>query len=395
MPQGVIIGAGAVGRGFVAELLHDAGWQVIFVDVNPQLVHGINQHGSYRHITVSHDGEYVKQIGGVRAIDTTDPAAAQAIAQADLVATAVGARALPAVAPLLAAGLRRRLAASDGPLTVLLCENLHHAAECMREHLLVHLPELSEAQLHDVVGLAETSIGRMIPVPINSAQATDIRVEPYKFLPYDAAAVIGPRPTLANVIADDCVPFAFYADRKLYVHTLGHCLCAYLGHYYQDEYIWQAIARTDIRFFVRAAMVESAAALSAAFGVPMAPLLDHIDDLLYRFSNVRLADTTQRVGRDAGRKMAPGDRFLGALTMAMEQASPTGYLSFAVAVGAVRLANERSWRPGEIDTYLTQNLPTATDMPLLAAHIAALARGFDPSAQIALLNARYQPSHII
>jgi mannitol-1-phosphate 5-dehydrogenase len=38
-----------------------------------------------------------------------------------------------------------------------------------------------------------------------------------------------------------------------------------------------------------------------------------VDDLLHRFQNKRLGDTVYRVGRDLRRKLAPGDRMVGAL----------------------------------------------------------------------------------
>jgi len=54
-------------------------------------------------------------------------------------------------------------------------------------------------------------------------------LKPHKFLPYDANAVIDEMPAVSGLVGDLMVPFAFCVDRKLYIHNLGPCLCAYFG----------------------------------------------------------------------------------------------------------------------------------------------------------------------
>ena len=66
---------------------------------------------------------------------------------------------------------------------------------------------------------------------------------------------------------------------------MGHAICAYLGRLIGDDFLWQTIARPEIRNLVREAMVEIAGALATAYGRPISDLLDHVDDLLHRFTN--------------------------------------------------------------------------------------------------------------
>ena len=56
-------------------------------------------------------------------------------------------------------------------------------------------------------------------------------------------------------------PFDFYIKRKLYVHNMGHAICAYMGDLLGLEYIYEAIAVPHIRILVQNAMLESAMAL--------------------------------------------------------------------------------------------------------------------------------------
>ena len=52
-------------------------------------------------------------------------------------------------------------------------------------------------------------------------------------------------------------PFRFIIERKLYVHNMGHAVCAYLGSLKGYTYICEAIADPEIRVIVREAMTES------------------------------------------------------------------------------------------------------------------------------------------
>ncbi len=108
-------------------------------------------------------------------------------------------------------------------------------------------------------------------------------------------------------------PFALYIERKLFIHNMGHSLTAYLGNLKGYEYIWQAIEDPEIEVLALRAMTESALALSIRYNVPFKDLYEHVEDLLFRFTNKKLGDTVFRVGRDLKRKLSPGDRLVGAI----------------------------------------------------------------------------------
>ena len=105
----VHFGAGNIGRGFVAQFLHESGYQVIFADVNDELIGALQQQPSYQVHEVG-EGARTIVVDGYRAINsrTHEDEVVAAIAEADLVTTAVGARILPFVAPVLAKGLAAR-----------------------------------------------------------------------------------------------------------------------------------------------------------------------------------------------------------------------------------------------------------------------------------------------
>lgn len=391
-----VIGAGSVGLGFIGQLFSDDGWEVVFCDVNPDVLARLNRDRGYRHICVSNQGDQERFIAPVRAVDSADPAAlARAVAHTDALATAVGARALPAVAAGVAAGIRARIEQGAPPFTILLCENLHGAPEIFRALLADRLPEVDAASLDAMVGLAATSIGRMIPVTRASpdpAEPVTVRVEPYAFLPFDATAVRGPALEVPGLVNPGATPFGFYSDRKLYVHNLGHCLAAYLGEQAGAEFVWQAIADPAVRYFVRSAMVESALVQARRYGVEVQSVVDHVDDLIARFGNRALADTVERVGRDPERKMAAGDRFVGAYTACRDAGMVPRYLSAALAVGAARLGVHHRWDRAHLDAHLTGMLGRLP--ALLTAQLDALAAGFDFASQVGLVDAGFDPPRI-
>ena len=118
MKHAVMFGAGNIGRGFLGQLFSESGYEVAFVDVDEALISALNEGGRYRLRLV--DNEHVDEvsISPVRALHSRQAVAvAEALAGADIAATAVGARVLPHIAPLVAAGaVRRAEAAAPTPL---------------------------------------------------------------------------------------------------------------------------------------------------------------------------------------------------------------------------------------------------------------------------------------
>ena len=57
MSSGVIFGAGSIGRGFIGQLFSQAGLEVVFVEVDPNLVRELNARGSYPVRIVDNTGQ--------------------------------------------------------------------------------------------------------------------------------------------------------------------------------------------------------------------------------------------------------------------------------------------------------------------------------------------------
>lgn len=314
-----MFGAGAVGRGFLGQLFSESGYEVVFIDVDEVLIERLNARRAYPIHLVTNAGSEEITIQPVRALNSRQSEeVAHAVAGASIAATAVGARVLPIIAPLVAEGICRRAAdPACGPLNIIICENLKDAAASFRKMVAGHLPEALQSNLAQNVGFVDTVIGRMVPPPTEEMRASDaalIAVEPYKELPVERAAFIGPIPEIIGMQA--CDNFPAYTARKLYIHNCGHAYIGYLGYLKGYEYGYEALADREIRADFEKAMQESMRGIVAAYNVEAAWLEAHKNDLTERFANRALGDTIFRIARDPLRKLAPRDRLIGAARLA-------------------------------------------------------------------------------
>ncbi len=342
MKQAVMYGGGNIGRGFIGALLSQSGYEVTFIDVAEPVVKALQENHRYpvRYVSsAGHEDVWVEHVTAVNGND--QEAASEAIANCDIMATAVGARILKFIVGNIVAGLRKRWARTDKPLNIIICENLMDA-NLVVEKMLKELLTEDEIKLFDErVGLVEASIGRMVPVQTEEMKDGDpmrVCVERYGFLPTDKAAFKGEIPEIKNMVP--FAPFDFYIKRKLYVHNMGHATCAYLGDILGLDYICQSIDVPEVRVLVQNAMLESAMALSRKYGVELEKLVLHITDLLHRFTNAALMDTCARVGGDPGRKLAPADRLIGSSLLCLEQGVTPAYIAVGAAAGLRRYISE-------------------------------------------------------
>ena len=310
MFRAVQFGAGNIGRGFLAQLYSDSGWETVFVELRGELVRELNRRGRYE-IEIVGPGARRVEVKTVRAVRAADAdSVAKEVSRADLLATAVGAKALGGVAPLLARGLELR-AGSGVPLDVLVCENLLGAPERLRRLVEETIDARAEKFLDEKVGFVGAVIARMIPPPTNDdPDILSVRVERYSALPVDARAFRGRLPQIDGV--EMCANFRAMEERKLFVHNAGHAMLAYLGFCAGKGFIWEAVRDPRLRANAEGGMKEAGEALCRRHGFGRGEMAEHIRDLIERFSNRALLDTVRRVGRDPVRKLARRDRLVGA-----------------------------------------------------------------------------------
>jgi len=316
----VLFGAGKIGRSFIGQLFSRSGFEVVFVDINKVLIDELNRRRQYDVIIKSEKDKKITVLN-VRGVYATDiNMVYDEIADALIVCVSVGLRGLPDVMKVLAKGLLMRYEARNNvPVDIIIAENMRNAANYFHEQLARLLP--GYYPIDRLVGLIETSIGKMVPImPQKDIEEDMLRVyaEPYNTLILDKKAFKNSIPDVEGLDPKDNMKA--WTDRKLFIHNLGHASVAYYGFIYDKNltYTWQALDVPEIYKFVRNTMLQAADILMAAWSgeFSMGSLSEHIDDLLYRFRNKALGDTIYRVGCDLKRKLGPDDRIVGAIRMA-------------------------------------------------------------------------------
>ncbi|MBQ9734402.1 MAG: mannitol dehydrogenase [Clostridia bacterium] len=334
MKRFVMYGAGNIGRGFIGGLFSNAGYKVGFVDINKEVINRLNEDKEYSVHTVTSEQNIEEKIKNVYGIDGTDiELVSDEICACDMMATAIGVNVLKFIAKPIALGIKKRATINAKSLNIIICENLIGADEFLKGLIKKEIPEL-EDYVENSVGFVEASIGRMVPVMTEEKKAGNplrVNVEPYNILPVDKDAFKGEIPVVKNLYPFS--PFNLFIERKLFMHNMGHALCAYLGYLRDYEYIYQTVEDFDIRYVAYRALTASAIALAKENGVDMNWLLAHADNLLYRFQNVALGDTVARVGKDTKRKLGGNDRLIGALKLAEKMEIDATYICVGVAAG--------------------------------------------------------------
>ncbi|KAH9012231.1 mannitol dehydrogenase domain-containing protein [Lactarius deliciosus] len=330
-PQAVHFGAGNIGRGFIGALLVESGYFVVFADVDTKLIKELNTHDSYE-VHVLDEIERTEEIHSYSGVLSQTDDVLHAIAQPHtrLITTAVGPNVLVRIAPIIAKGLQERLAAGDGPLNIIACENMVGQTETLGKYVRRYLSDEENAWLGDAVGFANCSVDRIVPAPAQTENPLDVGVEDFSEWAVDRSGLRTPiEPPVRGMTLTDALPA--YIERKLYTLNCGHAIAAYLGFAHGLDRIDQALANTAILQDVRGALRESGAALVRKHGFDEREHEQYVERALHRFVNPKLHDDVVRVGRQPLRKLAKGDRLLGPTAMAREYGLPVDHLARGIA----------------------------------------------------------------
>lgn len=335
----VIFGAGKIGRSFIGQVFSRSGYEVVFIDINVNLIDDLNRYRQYKVIIKSGSGDETITISNVRGIylNETEKVISE-LSNASIAAISVGQQGLPLTIPLIARALiLRRQQRENWPLDIIIAENMRNADKYLAKELSYLLPV--DFPLDTFVGLVETSIGKMVPIMTQK----DLDDDPLQVFaePYNSLIVAGN--SFRNNIPEvkDLEPkenIKAWVDRKLFIHNLGHATAAYLGFQKNPQwiFIYEALADPEILENTGKTMSQSAGILLELYPdeFTFSQLEAHIHDLLERFQNKGLGDTIFRVGCDLNRKLSPDDRLIAPLNAAKKLNKPFN-LIYNVLIAAV------------------------------------------------------------
>ena len=316
----LIVGAGRIGRGFLAHLFLQAGWSVTFVERSEPLVEELRRRGSYTLKLAGAEGGVERvTLSGFRALPAGDgEAVAAEIAGADLLAVAVQPSDLAGAAGLLASGLRARLSSRLEGLNLILCANLPGAAAVLRRELRKAWGEEDAGKL-ERLGILETIVIRTIPDPSPELQAgnpLDLLASDYPELYVDRDAVVGALPAVTGLVAQD--RFAGRETRKLYTYNMCHALLGFWGLAEGHDSVADSFADPWIRRQAERALEEATSGLVGELGFSPEQMAEWNEGVRRLMANRLLGDPVRRVVRDPLRKLGRGERITGPALLALK-----------------------------------------------------------------------------
>ncbi|KAH7146289.1 mannitol dehydrogenase C-terminal domain-containing protein [Dactylonectria macrodidyma] len=329
--KAVHFGAGNIGRGFVACFLHNSGYEVVFADVNGDLIDQINSSPSYRVIEVGTEGTSENAITNYRAINsrTHEEDLIEEIRTADVVTCSVGPNILRFIAPVIAKGIDRR-SNDESPLHVIACENAIGATDTLAGH--IKDPRNTSADRLDDHHLraryANSAIDRIVPAQDPDA-GLDVTLE--KFFewvvdrtPFEDIGI----PSIEGINwVDNLQPFI---ERKLFTVNTGHATAAYHGYNRRKRTVYDALQDKEIMAEVRGALMETKTLITTKHTIDEDAQLAYVNKIIKRIGNPHLEDAVERVGRAPLRKLSRKERFIGPAAELAENGESIKYLLDAI-----------------------------------------------------------------
>jgi mannitol-1-phosphate 5-dehydrogenase len=324
--QALIIGPGRIGCGYLAPLFADAGWDVVLAARTARRAAMIEAAGD---LQVRCAGDPCPQRVSVRAVPIAGEAFTRAACEADLIATAVGARRLTGLAVPLARALAAR--AGDAPVDVWTVENgdvapvLAAAVRRAAAGLGLTLPPVGFAGAIAEVVVAHGDWKRSArPVFVGDG---------WRRMLVDETALLTALPRLPGVTGT-----GRYRERlleKAVGFSAGHMLCAYLGALRGHRLIDRAVADPQLRPLIQRSLLQARTAFLRAHALDD-EVEGPVELALERYADARLGDPVARVARDPVRKLAPEGPLVAPARLVLETTLrvPAG---FAVAIAGALL----------------------------------------------------------
>ena len=324
----LIFSGGKIARGFLAHLLALSGYRLTFVEKDAGLVRLLRERGRYR-VHIMGAPERSIEISGFNVLAAQDEAAvAAAVAAAGVIFISIGGPNLPQVAPLLAAGLRKRRAG----VNILLAENYFQPARWLRGMIAERLSADEQEWFAREVGIVETLVLRSTIEPTEELKAEDplcLKAQDMWELPADKDAFVGGIPPIEGLAPKE--NFQGGLVRKLFTYNAINAVIAYHGRLKGYELLADAANDPELAELARAAGRESSAALCARYGFDPGEQRQFAESAIAKYQKREIVDPIERNTRDPLRKLSRHDRLIGPACLALQEGIRPEALSRGIA----------------------------------------------------------------
>ena len=347
--KAIHFGGGNIGRGFVAEFLHNSGYEVVFIDVIDSLIETLQKTPSYEVTEIGPEGETKFTIDNFRAINSKHEMekVIEEIATADVVTCAVGPNILKFIAEPIAKGIEARK--KKEPLAVIACENAIGATDTLRGFIEQKLSDDTKANIKDKARFANSAIDRIVPIQPDG-QGMNVMIEKFyewcvesePFKPADPPAIKGVH------YVENLQP---YIERKLYTVNTSHATAAYYGYNKGFKYIHEVLENQELHDVIRNVLKETAHLICTKHThISTSDQAEYVEAIIKRISNPVLKDDVARVGRAPLRKLSRKERFIGPAAHLAESGEKVECL-----LGSVEMALRFQNVPGDEESEMLAN----------------------------------------
>lgn len=315
MARALIIGCGAIGRGFIPWTLDN--FEIDFYDSSREVVTGISSQGGYTtHMSI--DGALsAKSIAPKTITHNVDELS---LASYDVAFVAVG--------PRNVANISRSLSSLRCPVFSL--ENDPATVDTLTYRL----------------SLKNVYFGVPDVITSSTASPISLRKDPFSLHTENGVLYLQDNPSISEnlkALLPDVTWLPIERlnqewDAKLYLHNTPHCIAAYLGFLAHSTYLHEALSCIAIRRLILGLIEEILHALKLTTAYDHVFLESYAEKELNRFSNPLLFDPISRVAREPIRKLHPSGRLVGALRLMLSTGVRPVCLTIGIAA-ALRYLN--------------------------------------------------------
>ena len=322
----LVVGAGREGKGFLGQVYAASGWEVIFLDKNPDVVHSLQEKGSYKVKLLEADQTVVAEVSGYRAyVCDEECSCLMDIVDADVIALCLYPEDIKEAAEYLARGLEERAKQDGKEVTILSCTNLNHIISEVEKWFYDPLSEQAKewftknAVVRDVIVRRSTSADASDSLKLESMAVESLLIQ--KPVNVDLSKVIWME------LTDDLEKLK---EVKLYTYNAPHATCAYAGYLKGYNTIGEAENDPEIRQLMNEVLKEAIKALALEFQME--------ESKLWEFCTLPapkevLVDYIYRVAYDPVRKLGRNDRLTGNACFCYKHGLPYDALAQSIANG--------------------------------------------------------------
>ena len=287
MKLAIHFGAGNIGRGFIAPVLQENNYEVVFVDVNKELIEQINLLQRYKVKSISLNASsdiFVKNISGLLLDD--EEFLNEKLAKADLITTSVGPKFVKDIFNLVSSTKTEKIQ------TFIAFENMYRASTS----------NSIESGLSKLV-LIDAVVDKIVP-PQNIT-SLDVIVEEYGSIILDNNVNTKPL-NESKIVSYSNYDHEFY--KKLWLLNGLHLKLAYFGLSRNIKYIHEILNNKEGLDFAEKA-IDSLSKAYSLFSNSTEDLKDFKQTILNRFSIPEIQDEVTRIARNPEIKFSKDERF--------------------------------------------------------------------------------------